>query len=474
MTRYAPLYQQADTYTATLDRSFVGAVWPTGGLSGGVVTTVAATMTVSVAPGQVAVPMQAGQGSALCWWDAAEVVTITAAPPTGSSRIDVIVAQVRDNQLDAGSNNDFLFQAVAGTATTGTPVAPATPVRAYAVAQVLVPGNVTNLNTATVTMVAAALQVTAAYADVASSAPPPGAPVITPPEGLLWIDTSTSAGPQAYPSAYMQTLSAPTVASSPYTITHNLGTTTPVVQMWDAVTNQMVMAQVVVQDTNHIQVSVSQNMPNNVNVIILGSAQAPAPINPADYANKSYVDARTPNLPAPVTSGTTVQSFTDALNDVWVAKNGVRSGGWRRARDVLRARVFRTTNITASTLNSWNWMPYDTTGWDEYGMVSLGVGSPGPFTCPLAGAWQLNAAANASAITGRILAGLAKNGAIVARGVDVNASVYGVVAMDIMQLVAGDTAGFAAYISASTTFVGDAAATFTYMTVEYHGPPIGS
>jgi hypothetical protein len=474
MTRYAPLYQQADTYTATLDRSLIGAVWPTGGLQGGVVTTVTGTMNVNIASGQVAVPMQAGQGSALCWWDATEVVTLTAAPPTGQSRIDVIVAQVRDNQLDAGSNNDFLFQAVAGTATTGTPAVPATPVRAYAIAQVLVPGNVTNLNTATVTAVANPLAPWPAYVEVASTPPPPSAPVITPPEGLLWVDTSTSAGPQAYPSAYMQTLSAPTVASSPYTIAHNLGTTTPVVQMWDAVTNQMVMAQVVVQDTNHIQVSVAQNMPNNVNVIILGSAQAPAPINPADYANKSYVDARTTNLPAPVTSGTTVQSFTDVLNDVWVAKNGVRGGNWRRARDVLRARVFRTANVTASTVNSWNWIPYDTTGWDEYGMVSLGVGSPGPFTCPLAGAWQLNAAANANANPGRILAGVAKNGGIVARGVDINASVYGVMAMDIMQMVAGDTAGFATFVSASTTFVGDASGTFTYMTVEYHGPPIGS
>jgi hypothetical protein len=93
----------------------------------------------------------AGQGGALCRWDAAEVVTIPAAPPAGNTRVDVIIAQVRDPQLDAGVNNDFIFTSVTGTASTGIPAVPAIPANAAAVANVLVPAAVANLNTATVT-----------------------------------------------------------------------------------------------------------------------------------------------------------------------------------------------------------------------------------------------------------------------------------------------------------------------------------
>jgi hypothetical protein len=149
MTRYAPLWQQGGSYAASVDRGLLSTLWPSGGVTGGAVTAVANTMTVSVAPGTVAVPLQAGQGVALCRWDAAEVVTVATAPTTaGQSRIDVIVAQVRDNALDAGANNDFVFAAVTGTAAT-TPTVPATPANAYAMAQVTVAANVANLNGAT-------------------------------------------------------------------------------------------------------------------------------------------------------------------------------------------------------------------------------------------------------------------------------------------------------------------------------------
>jgi hypothetical protein len=152
MARYAPLWQQFSSYAASQDRSLIAALWPSGGLRGGAVTAVANTMTASVAPGTIAVPLQAGQGSALCMWDANETVTIAAAPPSGQSRIDLVVAQVRDNALDSGGNNDFIFSAVTGTAAASNPAVPAVPTNAAAVAQVLVPGAAGNLNTATITM----------------------------------------------------------------------------------------------------------------------------------------------------------------------------------------------------------------------------------------------------------------------------------------------------------------------------------
>jgi hypothetical protein len=190
MTRYGPLWQQAGTYTATLDRSLIGTVWPTGGVTGGAVTAVNNTMTVSVAPGTAIVPMPTGQGAALCRWDAAEVVGPLTAAPASNSRIDLIICQVRDVALDAGTNNDFIFTYVTGTAA-ASPTPPATPANAYAMAQITVASGMTNLNTATINIVASGLASGAAYLDVSSTAPPPASPTVTPPEGLLWLDTST-------------------------------------------------------------------------------------------------------------------------------------------------------------------------------------------------------------------------------------------------------------------------------------------
>jgi hypothetical protein len=108
-------------------------------------------MNVSIPVGAMAVPMQAGQGSALCRWDAAEAVTLAAAPPAGQSRIDVVVCQVHDDALDGGGLNDFVFAVVQGAPAAANPVVPATPANAAAMCTVTVPGAVANLNTATVT-----------------------------------------------------------------------------------------------------------------------------------------------------------------------------------------------------------------------------------------------------------------------------------------------------------------------------------
>jgi hypothetical protein len=153
MARFEPLWQQAGSYAAQLDRVLIAALWPSGGVLGGAVTAVFATMNVSIAAGYAAVPLQTGQGSALCRWDAAEVVTLTASPPSGQSRIDLIVAQLRDNAIDGGPNNDFIFSAVAGTPAATNPAVPATPANALALATVTVAGAIANLNAAPVVRV---------------------------------------------------------------------------------------------------------------------------------------------------------------------------------------------------------------------------------------------------------------------------------------------------------------------------------
>jgi hypothetical protein len=177
VTRYAPLWQQEGNYSADVDRSLFGALWPAGGASGAAPAKVAGTMTVNIPPGLVAVPLAPGQGSALCRWDSTEAVTLGPAPPSGQSRFDLIVCQVRDVVLDGGANNDFVFEVIAGAPATSlllrpethpgdTPDAkpgepegpevepfaaapPATPANAYAMFTVLVPGGAANLDGAT-------------------------------------------------------------------------------------------------------------------------------------------------------------------------------------------------------------------------------------------------------------------------------------------------------------------------------------
>lgn len=88
--------------------------------------------------------------------------------------------------------------------------------------------------------------------------------------------------------------------------------------------------------------------------------------------------------PAPLTSGTTIQSFTDPLGDVWVAKNGVNSGNWFRARDVLYCNVYRVQPFTLATSANPP-LPMDTVVRDAYGMFNTTNGS---VNCPVAGLYR--------------------------------------------------------------------------------------
>jgi hypothetical protein len=170
MTRLNPLWQQAGNYDAITDRQLVAALWPAGGASGPPVNVAANTMNVNIPAGLCAVAMQsASQGSALCRWDANESLTIAAAPPTGQSRIDLVVCQVRDAAIVGGSDNDFVFVDVIGTPAVANPVPPAVPANSFALCRITVPGAVANLNTATLVdvrtgLVPAQLPVVAQYA----------------------------------------------------------------------------------------------------------------------------------------------------------------------------------------------------------------------------------------------------------------------------------------------------------------------
>ena len=151
MARLAPLWQAAGSYSAQLDRQLMAALWPSGGVNGGTVTATNNTMNISAAAGFAAVPLATGQGSALCRWDAPELVALSASPPSGQNRLDLVTVQVRDNAIDAGVNNDFIVTVVTGSNPGTNPPLPATPANALAIASVLVIGASANLNGAVIT-----------------------------------------------------------------------------------------------------------------------------------------------------------------------------------------------------------------------------------------------------------------------------------------------------------------------------------
>ena len=107
-------------------------------------------MTVTVAPGQVAVPTQNNTGATLCSSDGIENVTLTAAPSSGTNRYDLIICRPRGNDLDGGANNDFIFDFVTGTPA-ASPAVPATPAGTVALAQIYVPGGSASVTAGNIT-----------------------------------------------------------------------------------------------------------------------------------------------------------------------------------------------------------------------------------------------------------------------------------------------------------------------------------
>jgi hypothetical protein len=106
------------------------------------------------------------------------------------------------------------------------------------------------------------------------------------------------------------------------------------------------------------------------------------------------------NLPPPVTSGSGIQNFTDEMTgEVWVAKVGVISGQWRKARDVLHGIAHRSavTAMSTSTAGGGANVPYDTTDQDAYGM-NTGAANYG-WTAPIPGWYRAFATITVTVVT---------------------------------------------------------------------------
>jgi hypothetical protein len=144
MTRYAPLWIQQQQYPAALDRRLIGTLWPNGGCTGCAVAPQGGNLTCTIQPGQIAVPTQNGTGATLCISDAVELVVLPNAPGAGLNRIDLIICQPQANDIDGGTNNQFIFVSVTGTPA-ASPTVPAAPAGSFVLAQVAVNATVTAL-----------------------------------------------------------------------------------------------------------------------------------------------------------------------------------------------------------------------------------------------------------------------------------------------------------------------------------------
>jgi hypothetical protein len=165
MTTTPPLWMQkadpGDTdieYSARQFRQLITAAFPDEGVlaapPGGFAVTeraAGANFDLEVAPGCAIVEGDdaTDQGSYLVVSDATETVTIAAAPGS-NSRIDLVVLQIEDDQVDASGSSRWIIDVIEGTADP-VPTVPALPNSAIKLAQVLVASDAVSITNSVIT-----------------------------------------------------------------------------------------------------------------------------------------------------------------------------------------------------------------------------------------------------------------------------------------------------------------------------------
>lgn len=138
-------------YTAAADRRIITAAFGKGVLRGGFKVgprAAGATMSVDIAAGMVAIAgNNPDQGTYLGWSTAVENRTLAAAPGTGLTRIDRVVARSRDSFVRGGGDNDMVLEVIAGTPS-ASPAAPAMPPDAVELAQITIASGTASINAA--------------------------------------------------------------------------------------------------------------------------------------------------------------------------------------------------------------------------------------------------------------------------------------------------------------------------------------
>lgn len=156
MTISIPLWMQnaGTVYTAQMWRaqtqSTAGVASPTDWVVSQHAAGANMSVDISVGAGGVTGTETAGQGTYLVSSDAVETVAVSASPSSGQSRIDLVVATIRDSTL-SGTDDDMIFQVITGTPSTGTPAPPTLPASSLLLATILVPGLAAAVTTSMIT-----------------------------------------------------------------------------------------------------------------------------------------------------------------------------------------------------------------------------------------------------------------------------------------------------------------------------------
>lgn len=122
-------------------------------------------------------------------------------------------------------------------------------------------------------------------------------------DGTVWIPITGGGGGGGTP-AWVGTITSP-AANTTYTLTHNLNTSTPFVQLWDAVTLALILGQVVAVNANQIQVRFSATPANNVTVVIGGISGTSTPSSTGPWTGTITTPAANTNYTLTHNLGTT-------------------------------------------------------------------------------------------------------------------------------------------------------------------------
>jgi hypothetical protein len=140
-----PLWQDGNDYPARLDRQFIedvfdveGVIKPSTGALLVAPRAAGANMSVDVAAGRAVIKGddEANQGSYRVISTATENLPIGARPGS-DSRIDLVVARVRDAAVTGGVSSDWILEVIPGTVA-AAPVVPAVPATAIPLAEITV------------------------------------------------------------------------------------------------------------------------------------------------------------------------------------------------------------------------------------------------------------------------------------------------------------------------------------------------
>lgn len=126
--------------------------------------------------------------------------------------------------------------------------------------------------------------------------------------------------------------------------------------------------------------------------------------NSATNFDTAWVAQNNPYFPPQAPPATGFNSFTDTSFMVWSSYNG---SAWRRAFQVMHARVYRTAALTTPT--SFAKLAFDTVDEDVYGMFSM---ANNQFVAPLIGWYALRGTYQATGSNMMITIAAYKNGVL--------------------------------------------------------------